>query len=200
MSLAFPPVWQARAAAKVTLTGLKLALIALVIVLLLGAVAVQTVRLEGFKLWPIEKRGWIERAETAEAVIAEIEAAQEIAAQLEIEQRQAEERRFKRLAREADDEIEQTRDTARAAVDRYIADNRGAVCVRNAPDRGSGGHTGTAGEGDTAGIPVAVPADPLIPVAASDLRACAGAVAYAIEARRWALELEAVSDQDPVGE
>lgn len=52
--------------AKLAVSGWRAALIRLAFILLFGAVVVQTVRLEGFKLWPISIAGWIETAEQFE--------------------------------------------------------------------------------------------------------------------------------------
>lgn len=53
--------------ATVTLKGIWAALIAAAFAIVLGLLAVQTARIEGFKVWPLHWKGWIERATDAEA-------------------------------------------------------------------------------------------------------------------------------------
>ncbi|MGB3167127.1 MAG: hypothetical protein WBA68_10175, partial [Alteraurantiacibacter sp.] len=60
------PAWQARAAAKFPLSGLAMGLAAFAYLALVAAFTVQTVRIEGFKVWPFEVRGWKGRAMEAE--------------------------------------------------------------------------------------------------------------------------------------
>jgi hypothetical protein len=52
--------------ATVTLKGIWAAMIALAFGVLLVLLGVQTVRLEGFKLWPLHSKGWIQRAGDAQ--------------------------------------------------------------------------------------------------------------------------------------
>lgn len=54
-----PPGW---IGAKVALKGVWLAAIAAVLLCALACTAVQTVRLQGFRLWPISTEGWIAKA------------------------------------------------------------------------------------------------------------------------------------------
>ena len=52
--------------AEIALKAVWLVIAGLVFAALLGALVIQTARLEGFKVWPITVTGWIETAETYE--------------------------------------------------------------------------------------------------------------------------------------
>lgn len=193
----------ARLGAEVAMSVAKLAAIVAVILFVFGFAAVQSVRIDGFGLsLPIVGRvgieGWKPRAQKAERDLAnfrsDVVQAQAEATFRARQQRETFEDRYEQLAKEADRNEELVRGEAMAAADRYIYRNAGAVCMQPDPvDRGPRGTARTATEDRGAGLPAPVSADPLVPVAASDVRACAGAVSYALEARRFVLDLEAAS-------
>ena len=58
------PPWTS---ARIAISGLRAAIVGAAFILLLGAFAVQTVRLEGLKVWPFEVTGWIAKAKAREA-------------------------------------------------------------------------------------------------------------------------------------
>lgn len=196
-----PAKWQAKLGAEVALSVTKLALIATLVLASIGFGVVQTVRIEGFKFWPIELRGWKPRALAAEKGFADLAEAQVDAGELLREEREKHEQENTRIAKEHDREIAIIENKAFAAADAYIADNLESACVPGpAADRGLRSETGTGAEDNGSRVYPTMPADPLVSVAASDVRACAGAVAYALGARSFVLELEAASLPSPEDE
>lgn len=97
-------------------------------------------------------------------------------------------REVESLYRRNADEAEQLHAAALAdagdAAERFIRANRvraeGASCPSSGPI--------APASGERAGVPAPVPADPVM-VSADDVRACTGAVTYALEAHRWSLTL-----------
>lgn len=156
-----------------------------VVVCLVLVLLVQTVRLEGFKVWPIDYEGAKPKAERLQAVIDDIEKAQEQALARAQAVKDAAELRYRTLAERTDDEIEQANADAMDAAERYIANNR----VRCPTNRGASGGTVAASDDRGARVPESVPADTLVSITDSDLRACVGAVTYAVGAHNWALGL-----------
>ncbi len=111
-------------------------------------------------------------------------AAQAEAGRLALAAKAATEARYKAHAQEIDREHETQLADARSDVDRYIADHR----VRAQGVAGSRGGTPATPDNRNPGVPANLPAN-YVPVAESDLRACAAATAYALDARTWALGL-----------
>lgn len=189
-------------AARIGLAGLAIAV-------LLVLLAVQTVRLDGFKLWPLSLQGWKPRAEAAEKTIADIAAAQELARKTARAAREAKEQAYRDIAERIDDNAQGQIDDAMAAAERFIA----ARGVRAEATGGTGGRTRTcAGSGGAAdparagGAPELDAAadrgagEPLIPagyvlVPADDVRTCTTNTVKAEAARAFVLELEAANQR-----
>ena len=72
------PQW---ATARLAVKGAWVAAVAMAIAIMLGLLAVQSIRLEGFKIWPIDVEGWKPKAERLQATIDNITAAQDLAEQ-----------------------------------------------------------------------------------------------------------------------
>lgn len=104
-----------------------------------------------------------------------------------IEQRNAIEAKYRSKADESDDRHAAALASANDTVERFIA--AGGLRPQGAQCAASG--SASPAQGGSASVPAPVPADTLVSVAADDVRACAGAVAYALEAHRWALTLSA---------
>ncbi len=110
--------------------------------------------------------------------------AQVEAARLAIAAKAATEARYRANAERIDHAHETQLADARSDVDRYIADHR----VRAQGVAGSRGGTPATADNRDPGVLAGLPAN-YVPVAESDLRACAAATAYALSAREWALGL-----------
>lgn len=110
--------------------------------------------------------------------------AQVEAARLALAAKAATEARYKAHAQEIDREHETQLADARSDVDRYIAASR----VRGKAVAGAGSKAVASADNRDPGVPAGLPAN-YVPVAESDLRACAAATAYALDARAWALGL-----------
>ncbi len=123
------------------------------------------------------------RAELADQRAAYANAQVE-AARLAIAAKAATEARYKAHAQEIDREHETQLADARSDVDRYIASQR----VRGKAVASAGSKTAVAPGDSHPGVPAGLPTDH-VAVAESDLRACAAATAYALDAREWALGL-----------
>lgn len=186
-------------AARIGLTGLAIAV-------LLVLLAVQTVRLEGFKVWPLSLQGWKPRAEAAEKTIADIAAAQVLAGDKAKAARIAQEDRYRGIAGRIDDNAQADIGNEMDGAERFIA----AGGVRPEGNRGLGGRIGTACPSDgarpaeTAGRPAelddteagaAAPVigDGLVLVLAEDVRICTTNTIKAEAGRAFALEIEAAS-------
>lgn len=100
----------------------------------------------------------------------------------------AQEQKWKKEAHAADQKHETELAAANAAAERYIRDNR---LLRQAVDRGEGGATGGAAQGDGAqgGDRSGATAD-LVAVTADDVRICTENTRRLIDVRDWALGLE----------
>lgn len=113
---------------------------------------------------------------------ASVQAAQEQARARQIAVNQAEQARLDAITKEADHAHEVTRVVVRDATDRFIADRvQDRQCVASGTDSAAA-DTGSS-------VPESLPADPLVAVNASDVRACSEWVAYGLSAREWALGL-----------
>jgi len=181
----------------------RLGLSELAIAVLLALLAVQTVRLEGFKLWPLSLEGWKPRALAAEKTVADIAIAQQLANERASAARQAKEEQYREIAERIDDNAKEQLDDAMAAAERFIA----AGGVRTQADRSQRGRAGACGPRDGAGraeaagrapeLDAAAP-EPVIPegfvlVPAGDVRICTTNTVKAEAGRDLALQLEAAS-------
>lgn len=187
-------------AARIGLTGL-------VIILLGAALVVQTVRLEGFHVWPISVTGWIKTAETRQATIDRITAAQRLAEAEARAARLTQENTYRDIAERIDDNAEDTLEGAMAAADRFIAAGglRGqAPGSAPCPARTAGGdyraedpdRTGRTAQLDAADAgavdPGAIDSD-FVLVSAADVRICTRNTVKAEAGRDLALQLEQAS-------
>lgn len=170
---------------QVTLRGIWAALCVAAFALVIALLALQTARIEGFKVWPISVEGWKPKAERLAATIDQMESASIAARDAQQAINTAEETRTRQLAERIDNEQARNQAIARDAVDNYIAANR----VRS-PDRGIACATPAPASDTDTGILEGVPADTLVYVSDSDVRACSAAVIYAVGAHDWVAGLE----------
>lgn len=168
----------------------KPALYGTAVVALSAALIVQTVRLEGFKVWPFSIEGANPRAERLQRTIDNIEQAQQAAAEKARLARLEQERKYRELANAADQREAEIREDAMDDAERYIAANR----VRPQGDRSTPGVTGTSAEGRSPegdhgpGAETELD-DGLVAVTAEDVRICTRNTARLIAAREWGLGL-----------
>jgi len=133
--------------------------------------------------------GWSRAADQrdeARETIAELVAASKAAQKLAESQKAAVEARYRELAERASNDHENANLRASDATDRFIAANR----VQCPSDRRAASPAITAAEDHGASVFADLPADPVVAVSESDVRACSAAAAYAVSAHEWAVGLE----------
>jgi hypothetical protein len=166
--------------------------------LLIAAVAVQTVRLEGFKVWPVSIEGWKPKAKRYEATIEQVRIAQDVAAEKARLARLEQEARYRALAERIDDDAQRDNRVAVDAAERFIAAG-GYRCtggVRPQANRGAGGGTGASAEGDRPVDPERAGGAPeldgteVVGVTADDVRICTVNTIKAEAAKAWAEGVE----------
>lgn len=113
-----------------------LALIGALVLAIAAFGAVQTIRLEGLKVWPLSIEGWKPRAEAGERLIADIMVAQELAEQMARSQRLETESEYRGIAERIDHNAQADLDGSLRAADRFIAaGGMRAEAGRSAPCR-----------------------------------------------------------------
>jgi hypothetical protein len=158
----------------------------------LAIAAVQTVRLEGFKVWPVTIEGWKPKAERYEATIEQVRIAQDVAAEKARLARLEQEARYRALAERIDDDAKQDMGRNTDAAERFIAAGGYGRCVRTEANRSAGSGTGTSAESNSAVDPVGAGGAPeldgtaLIGVTADDVRICTANTVKAEAAKTWA--------------
>lgn len=188
-------------AATYTLKGVWAALIAAVVVLLLAIVVIQTSRLQGFKVWPVNVEGALPKIDRLELEIAAIIQAQKDATQAQQQVNSAAETTYRDISGRIDHDTAQQIETELDVADRYVRANslRGQAS-RCAPRRAATapGHN-SASSGEAAGSQAIVDDsdsygdEGMVVVNATDVRVCTINTLQAEAGRRWALELEAAS-------
>lgn len=177
---------QTRAAAFATRIGLT----GLAIAILIALLVVQTVRLEGFKMWPIRIEGALPKVTRLERTIDDIDKAQGLALAKAKAEKARVEQDYRNLAERINDDTADATDAAMDLADRYIANNR----VRCPANRSaSSGTVAAAGDSDTEFLEY-LSADPVVSISDADLRACVGDATYAVGAYRWAQGLKETND------
>ena len=189
-----------------TLSAARAAAIALLVTALLAALAVQTVRIEGLKIWPVAIEGWKPKAERLEQVIANVRVAEQLAEAWARQARLDQEARYRAVAERTDDDARRETSVALGDAERFIAagGHAGAGRVRTEADRGPGSPAGTGpgdrglGNPEGAGAPAELdgPESRFVTVTADDVRICTVNTVRAEAARDWALALEEASTAD----
>lgn len=108
-------------ATGLTLKGIRLLFSLIFLTVLAAGLVIQTVRLEGFRLWPVSVTGWIETAQARQKTIDDMLTAQQRASELAAAARQAKERAYRDIAERIDKNAQGNLDSALAAADRFIA-------------------------------------------------------------------------------
>lgn len=144
------------------------------IVVLLALCVVQTVRLEGFKLWPVHIRGYIERAETAEADLARVKVASDEALAKALAAKLAAEQKYIAIAKGIDDNAKADLQTGLNDADRFIAANRVRYKAVGCPTSGTVAtpNDNPAASAVGAGATPVMDDPALVAVPESDIRIC----------------------------
>ncbi len=195
---------------ELTLRGIHAFAIAGVIFALLVGLAVQTARIEGFKIWPVAIEGWKPKASRLEQALANVRVAEQLAESWARQARLDKEARYRAVAQRTDIDAKRETSVALGDAERFIAGgghfragaSAGAGGLRAQADRGEGGPAGTGpGDhrpGDPEGAGEAAQLDEaegqLIGVTADDVRICTINTVKAEAARDWALALEEASE------
>lgn len=171
---------------SLTLKGIWLAIVAIAFAVLLILLAVQTVRLEGFKIWPLSYEGALPKIKRYETAFAEIERKTVETTAKWKQAIEAKEQDYRNKAQEADDNAEEALSGAMAAAERHIANNR-VQCPANrggvnGPAASASG--GSAGGGDGPGRDAE-----LVAVTPDDIRICTTNSVRLQAVRDWALSL-----------
>lgn len=192
--------------AEYALRGVWAALIGGLVLVLAGFAGLQTARLEGFKVWPIEIEGAKPRAERLTARIDAMKSAQTQAQRLAKQERVDNEEEYRGIAERVDREAKVDLTVEMDAADRYIAANRvwqwpeGIECGDTRTAAGSDRArytegTGPAAEldGPEAGFRAGARRNGLVVVSEEDIRICTANTIKAEAAHDWALQVEAAS-------
>lgn len=178
--------------ASLTIKGIWAALIALAFALLLALLAVQTVRLEGMKLWPFKVEGWIAKADRYKAERDRIIEVQAEARARQIAVNQAAQERYDQLATEADRNAEIYQSAAMDAARRYSIEHRVQPCAAGvASGDNSASESYSPGSGDAAGGSPIVDA---VAVSEDDIRICTMNTVRLQAVREWAVGITAARD------
>lgn len=106
---------------RIAVNAIWLALLGALFLMIAGFGAVQTIRLEGLKVWPVSFTGWIETAEDRQRTIDDLIEAQAAAKAAALAERLKTEERYRAIARRIDDDAQNEIDAALRAADRFIA-------------------------------------------------------------------------------
>jgi hypothetical protein len=177
-------------AARVGLTGLALAI-------LLALLALQTVRIEGFALWPLqweglktENAGLRDEIRALEKKLDRVAEAQAVAAQRAAAFRLAEQQRFQDMKEKTDAELENARVAAMDDARRFIERNR----VRPPAAGGAGGGPAAPGGDRDSGGAVqaggAAELDDWVAVPAGDVLICTDNTLRLEAGQDWAAGLD----------
>lgn len=197
-----PPRWLTAQRLKAGWNAVKLGLLVAIVTFVVAVAAVQTVRLEGFKLGPFRSEGALARADRLEDEIGAIVAAQHAAGELARAQKAAEEETYRAIAKGVDDAFEDGIGAELAAAARYAAANRVRCAPAGSPPGGAAAAAGSDGAGSPAGAGRAPELDAagglvdgpgLVAVPESDLRICTENTLRLEAAQAWGIALEAAS-------
>ncbi|MCB2085045.1 MAG: hypothetical protein KDE07_01185 [Sphingomonadaceae bacterium] len=178
------------------------------IAIMLGLLAVQSIRLEGFKIWPIDVEGWKPKAERLQATIDNITAAQDLAEQNARTARLEDEAEYRGITERIDNNAKRDLALAGDATELFIAaggvrpegadrsPGRAGACTQDRDPADTQG-AGRAPELDAtphrspSGLP-----DGYVIVRADDVRLCTINTIKAEAGHELAVELERASSAD----
>jgi hypothetical protein len=114
----YVPAW---AQVKFALRAGWLALVGALVLAIAGFAAVQTIRLEGLKIWPLSIEGWKPLAEARQRQIDDMLKAQELAALIARSERLEDENTYREIAERIDDNAQADLAGSLRAADDFIA-------------------------------------------------------------------------------
>jgi hypothetical protein len=169
-------------ASRIGFTGLAIAVLA-------ALLAVQIVRLEGFKLWPLHMEGWKPKAERLQTDLDNVKRDQKAAADAAKAARLAEEARYRQLAEDTDAKLRQAQSRALDSAERFIVAHRLPARVAGPTSgAGAGSESDRAGGDHSAGGTADLASD-VVAVSAEDVRICTRNTARLVAAHDWAATL-----------
>lgn len=190
--------------AKLSLRGIGVLIVMAIITALAVAVAVQTVRIDGLRLWPFAIEGLAAKIERLNGDNAALNAGQAMSELAHADAKAAEERDLAQKAKETDNVASAKMEPWLAAADRHIDANRvrgaavgGLACqtLAAAANHGAGDFVGAGGAPQLDGTRPAptIPAglNQQVAVLASDVRTCTVNTIKAEAAHDWAKALTA---------
>lgn len=183
---------------SVTIRSIWAAVVAAAFLLVVIFAAVQTARIEGFKVWPISVKGYkAEIKDLKDWIDTLVKAQKEAGAAQEAVNAKAEET-YTEIAEDIDHEADKARGAQLNAAERYIDAHRvRCPAVGGTPGKASGSASSDgprdgqeAGKAPKLDAPDSVLAGDYVTVLAEDVRICTVNTLQAEAARDWALQLE----------
>lgn len=165
-------------AAKISVSGAIMAALG-------TGLVVQTVRLDGFKLWPVSIEGANPRAARLSADLGRMKAAQAIAHERAVQAREAAQEQLADIAEKHNAERTEMQAIADRALRAHVGQLR-PQAYRGAP---SGPVAPT--DSGSASVPVDVPPDTLVATSFADLQICTDLTSYALGAHFYAVDVDA---------
>lgn len=148
------------------------------------AFSVQTIRIEGLKIWPLEIVGFKQEVKTLRLTIDQIKAAQATAKQQAIAERLRIEAEYRKQAEKNDAEYQDKLADANARADRY------ARLMRTQDPRSASGNAGTASADNTAESSDGPGEDAFVAISRADFDILNENTIRLMQAREWALEIQ----------
>lgn len=198
------PHW---ASARLAVKGAWVAAVGLAIAILLALLAVQTARLEGLRIWPLEIEGWKPMAIRIGGEIDLIRLEQGLAGEMAKGRRLEKEEQFRRIAERIDDNAEDQLAEAAAAAERFISAGGVRAKTAGCPRGRAGAGTQDRDPGNPKGAGQATELDATedrsdiglpegyVIVPADDVRICTVNTIKAEAGRALAIELERASER-----
>lgn len=187
----------AKLGGRIGLSGVAMAILA-------GMLAVQTVRIEGLKVWPLSIEGWKEKSDRLQGDLDAVRDAQKEARQIAELEKAGTEKVYREIAQEIDYETEAELRDQLAVAERFIRAGGMRTQTAGGGSRRAASPSGDhpAGRSDQAGPPAELDGadrtglpDPagLVLVTADDVRICTANTIQAEAGRQFALQLKAAS-------
>ena len=157
----------------------RIGVIGIVIAILAALLVLQTVRLEGFKIWPFSFEGWKPMAQSYAKASKE-------AKKLAKEEREKQEQKFKDKSERIDRELADAKASVDDAVSDYTATHRVRACPSSRPAVATAESGGAESSNGPGGTPELVDG---VVVNERDIAVCTTNTLRLEAARKWGLEL-----------
>lgn len=194
--------------AQLVIKGVWLAVAGLTFLAILALLVLQTVRLEGFKVWPFVLEGWKPQALRLADEIILIRREQGLAGEVATARRLEKQEQYRGIAERIDDNAQDEIAEAGAAAERFISDGGVRVQTARCPRSRAGAGTEDRDAGNPQGAGQATELDAaqdsgafglpegFVIVPADDVRICTTNTIKAEAGRALAIELERASQED----